>query len=44
MSFVQSESTGGGLDSAETVVPGQSRDPKKGKNVELMFTSNACRC
>lgn len=25
--FVQSESPGGGLDPAETVVPGQSRDP-----------------
>lgn len=29
--FPQSESPGGGLDSAETVVPGQPRDPKKGK-------------
>lgn len=29
--FLQSESPGGELDSTETVVPGQPRDPKKGQ-------------
>lgn len=29
--FLQSESPGGELDSAEAVVPGQPRDPKKGQ-------------